>query len=224
MGRAPRVDVGGYVYHALNRANGRDDLFKDWGDYEAFERMLALAVDRFSMRLLCYCLLPNHWHLLVYPRRDGELSAFMQWLTLTHTQRVHAHRRDVGRGHIYQGRYKSFLVSTDSSFLTVARYVERNALQAKLVKKAEAWQWCSLWRRRNPRKADDVPSLTRWPVERPGNWLRRVNRPQTAAELETIRLSVSRGRPFGSDRWVATQVKRLGLASTVRPRGRPPNP
>ena len=222
MGRTPRVDIGGYVYHVLNRANGRDDLFEDDGDYEAFERVLALAVDRFSMRLLCYCLMPNHWHLLVYPRRDGDLSAFMQWLTLTHTQRVHAHRHDAGRGHVYQGRYKSFLVSTDRYFFSVARYVERNALQANLVKRADAWQWSSLWRRRNPRKVKDVPVLSPWPVERPRNWLWRVNQPETTGELESIRRSVARGRPFGNDRWVQAQVKRLGLASTVTPRGRPP--
>jgi putative transposase len=90
--------------------------------------------------------MPNHWHLLLWPRRDGELSEILRWITVTHTQRWHAHHRTAGTGPVYQGRFKSFPVQTDAHFLTVARYVERNALRAKLVPRAEDWQWSSIWR------------------------------------------------------------------------------
>ena len=107
MGRPKRVDLGGYVYHVLNRSNGRAPIFLKNGDYEAFLRIAAQALDHVpGMRLLSYCLMPNHWHLVLWPRADGELSDFVHWLTLTHTQRWHAHYRDVGTGHLYQGRYK----------------------------------------------------------------------------------------------------------------------
>ena len=165
--------------------------------------------------------MPNHWHLVVWPKHDGQLAKLMGWLTLTHTQRVHAHRHDTGRGHLYQGRYKSFLVSTDDHFLSVARYVERNPVRAKFVKRAELWRWGSLWRRRNPKVVKDVPALGPWPVPRPRNWVQRVNQAETATELEALRGSVNRGRPFGSKRWVTIQVKKLGLETTIRPRGRP---
>ena len=221
MGRSKRVDVGGYVYHVLNRANGRENLFADADDFAAFEKILAQAMDRVPVRLLAYCLMPNHWHLLVWPKHDGDLAKWVRWLTLTHTQRVHAHRHDTGRGHIYQGRYKSFLVSSDTHFLTVARYIERNPVRAKLVEQAEQWRWGSLWRRRHPKLVEDVPTLTDWPVQRPRQWAQRVNQAETSAELESLRGSVNRGRPFGPDRWVANQVKKLGLETTVRPRGRP---
>jgi hypothetical protein len=88
------------------------------------------------MRLLAYCLMPNHFHLLVWPRADGDLSQFLRWLTVTHTQRWHAHHRTAGTGHLYQGRFKSFPVQSDEHFLTVCRYVERNALRANLVGRA----------------------------------------------------------------------------------------
>ena len=134
MGRSLRTSLGGYVYHALNRGNGRAAVFHKEGDYEAFERVMAKALEHVpGMRLIAYCLLPNHWHLVLWPRRDGELSDFMHWLTLTHTQRWHAHYQNIGGGHLYQGRFKSFPVQTDEHYLTVCRYVERNALRAGLV-------------------------------------------------------------------------------------------
>lgn len=129
---------GGLVYHVLNRANGRLPIFEKNEDYEAFERVLAQAVQRVDIRLLAYCVMPNHWHLVLWPRVDGDLSRFVGWLTLTHTQRWHAHRHTTGSGHLYQGRFKSFPVQTDEHFLAVCRYVERNPLRAGLVSRAEA--------------------------------------------------------------------------------------
>jgi REP element-mobilizing transposase RayT len=133
MGRAPRTDVANYVYHVLNRANGRATLFKKEGDYTMFETVLREAKERTDMRILAYCIMPNHWHLVLYPRKNGNLSTFVNWLTLTHTQRWHAAHRTIGHGHLYQGRYKSFLCETDAHFIQLVRYVERNPLRAHLV-------------------------------------------------------------------------------------------
>ena len=137
MGRPKRAADGGLVYHVLNRANAQITIFEKSEDYEAFERVLEEAVHRTDTRLLAYCLMPNHWHLVVWPLEDGELSRFTGWLTLTHTQRWHAHRQSRSSGHVYQGRFKSFPVQEDEHFLTVCRYVERNALRANLVSRAE---------------------------------------------------------------------------------------
>jgi putative transposase len=164
--------------------------------------------------------MPNHWHLLLWSRDDGELSEVMRWITVTHTQRWHAHRQSSGSGPVYQGRFKSFPVQSDEHFLTVARYVERNALRAKLVKRAEQWQWSSLWRwaQGNP---ELLGLLCVWPVERQRQWVAWVNQSERASELEDLRCSAQRGRPFGSEGWVARIAKRLGLETTLRPRGRP---
>jgi putative transposase len=208
------------VYHVLNRANARMRIFDDDADYEAFERVLSEAVERSQTRLLAYCLMPNHWHLVVWPRKDGELSRFIGWLTLTHTQRWHAHRRSIGAGHVYQGRFKSFPVQEDEHFYTVARYAERNALRANLVRRAEQWRWGSLFRWQH-NTAEDGKLLAAWPVPRKANWIDHVNMPQTEAELQAIRRSVDRGRPFGDEAWSDRVVRRLGLETTLRPRGRP---
>jgi putative transposase len=220
MGRPLRVATGGYVYHALNRANAGLTLFEKHGDYQAFEELLLEAVERAETRLLCYCLMPNHWHLVVWPRKDGELSQFVAWLTLTHTQRWHAHRRSAGSGHLYQGRFKSFPIEQDAHFYTVARYVERNALRAKLVQQAEEWPWGSLHRWLQG-SAEDRALLSPWPLPRNRGWVEHVNAPQTAAEMEAMRRSMERGAPLGSPLWTDRVAKRLGLESTLRPRGRP---
>jgi putative transposase len=220
MGRALRAAQGGYVYHVLNRANARMTIFRNDADYEAFERVLANAVAREQTRLLAYCLLPNHWHLVVWPRKDGELSRFIGWLTLTHTQRWHAHRHSIGSGHLYQGRFKSFPVQEDKHLYALARYVERNALRAGLVRRAELWRWCSLYRWLRG-SADDRELLATWPQPRKPSWTDYVNEPQSEAELAAIRRSLRRGSPLGDDQWVTRTADKLDLETTLRPRGRP---
>lgn len=214
MGRPLRAASADIVYHVLNRANGRQRLFDDDGDYAAFERVLAQACERVAMRLLAYCVMPNHWHLVVWPRRDGDLSRFMNWLTLTHTQRWHQHRHSVGEGHVYQGRFKSFPVETSEYFLTVCRYVERNPVRAGLVERAEQWRWSSAV----PRGSVPLPA---WPMARPIDWLDRVNEAEATEQLSAIRKSVTKGQPYGSKPWVERMVRQWNLGATLRTRGRP---
>jgi len=208
------------VFHVLNRGVARMQIFEKAGDYEAFERVLCDTLREAPMRICAYCVMPNHWHMLLWPEHDGDMARFMQRLTITHVRRWQEHRRGVGLGHVYQGRYKSFPVEEDEHFLAVARYVERNALRANLVVRAEEWRWSSLWRRcRGRAHQDDI--LAAWPVEMPADWIERVNRADNEKELEALRSSVQRGRPYGAQQWQHRIVKRLGLESAYRPRGRP---
>ena len=204
----------------LNRANARMPIFTKDEDFIAFETVLEEAVARTGTRLLSYCVMGNHWHLVVWPREDDELSRFVGWLTLTHTQRWHAHRKSTGSGHLYQGRFKSFPVQDDAHFHTVCRYVERNALRANLVKRAEDWRWSSLHRWYSG-TADEKALLSAWPLRRSAGWLEHVNSSQTDAELTALRRSVNRGSPFGDETWATTATKKLGLEITTRPQGRP---
>jgi putative transposase len=221
MGRPLRAAVAGLVYHTLNRANARLPLFQKDGDYAAFEKVLYEAHERFDdVRVLAYCIMPNHWHLVLQPTTDQGLSRFLNWLTLTHTQRWHAHYHSAGSGHLYQGRFKSFPVESDAHFLTVCRYVERNALRAALVGRAEQWRWGSLWLRCYG-NTDAQGLLSPWPVPPPGSWVEWVNEAQSVAELEALRRCVQRGQPYGNPAWVHQTIERFQLHSTVRPQGRP---
>ena len=122
------------------------------------------AKKRLPMRVLAWCVMSNHWHLVLWPRGDGDLSEFMRWLTVTHTQRWHAAHHTSGTGPLYQGRFKSFPIQEDDHLLTVLRYVERNPLRANLVKRADEWRWSSLWHRVHGAAAgilDEGPLLCR---------------------------------------------------------------
>ena len=170
------------------------------------------------MRLLAYCVLSNHWHLVVWPFQDGDLSEYLRWLTVTHTQRWHAHYHTAGTGALYQGRFKSFPVQEDEHLLAVCRYVERNPLRANLVPQAETWRWGSLWHRVHG-TADSF--LDPWPMSIPAGWLEHINAPQSELELESLRRCVVRGSPFGEAGWRMAAAEKLGLLSTLKPRGRP---
>jgi len=217
MPRQPRAAVGGLVYHVLNRSNARLALFEDAGDYDAFVRVLAEAARRVPVRLIAYCVMPNHFHLILWPRDDGDLSRFMRWLTLTHTQRWHAHRHTAGTGHLYQGRFKSFPIQGDSHDVTACRYVERNALRSGLVARAEHWRWGSLARETSA----EAPTLSPGPIPHPPDWVERVNAALTPAEEEAMQRGILRGQPLGDTNWQAEITARLGLESTFRSRGRP---
>ena len=218
MGRAPRAAVGNIVYHVLNRANGRMKIFRKDKDYEIFEKILAEAKNKQPIPILTYCLMPNHWHLVLNPYKDDDLSNFMRWVTLTHTQRWHAHYKSIGYGHLYQGRYRSFPVQRDEHFLQLVRYVERNAKRAALVQKAQDWSWSSL-NRREFGTEEQKKLLSTWPVAPDKDYLQWVNEPQPKEEVEVIRYAIQRGRPYGNDIWLAKTVQRLGLETTVRQRG-----
>ena len=222
MGRPKRADAAGHCYHMLNRANLRATIFHKPGDYLAFEKLLAQAVEKFDIELFAYCLMPNHWHLVVRPGQTGEMGRFGQWLVLTHTQRYHAHHHTAGTGHLYQGRFKSFPVQSDDHFTTLCRYVERNAYSAtgRLCDAPEAWPYGSLyhWDRKT---AYGRRLLSPWPVRRRSGWTEWVAAALTSAERERLEVSMRRDSPFGQADWVRQTVEAFGLESTVRRRGRP---
>ena len=214
MPRTARASVGGLCYHVLNRGNARSEIFRKPEDYTAFLTLLREATDRVPMHILAYCLMPTHFHLALWPRRDGDLSRFLHWLLTAHVRRYHQHYQS--SGHVWQGRFKAFPIQQDDHLLTVLRYIERNPVRAGLVTRAEEWQWSSL-RERGSGGAWLHPS----PVSGPPNWAAWVNAPMTDAEVDALRRSVNRGTPFGADSWVRRMVRRLGLESSLNPRGRP---
>jgi len=195
-------------------------LFKKDEDYAAFEKVLDEAHEKVPMRVLAYCLMPSHWHLVLWPRQDGHLSRYMQWLTTTHMRRWHAHHKTRGTGPLYQGRYKSFPVQEDLHFLVVCRYVERNALRANMVKRAEDWPWSSLARRRRKPGCEWLVAIKDWPAATK-SWVTFVNHPGTDRELEALRRSAWRGTPYGEAVWQKRTSARLKLESSLRDPWRP---
>jgi len=211
--------TAGVPFHIINRGARRLALFETGADYRAFLHCLNEALAKVPVRLLAFCLMPNHFHLIAQPQVDGQLSKFMKALLGTHGQRWHAYRGTAGLGAVYQGRFKAFPIQTNAHFYTVCHYVERNALRANLVDRAEDWPWSSLFFR--CQGLSGAP-LSEWPIPIPVDWVERVNQEAPLAELEAIRLSVVGGRPLGDDSWIELTARTQGLERSIRPRGRPP--
>ena len=196
MPRTARASVGQYCYHVINRGNGRGEVFHAEGDFQAFIALLGDACRRLPMRVLAYCLMPNHFHLALWPYGDGDVSRWMQWLLTAHVRRYH--RWYESSGHVWQGRFKAFPIEQDAHLLTVLRYIEQNPIRAKMVTRAEDWRWSSArhWVRSGSQFAIEMG-----PVTRPSPWLTWINEEAAGIQLEQIRRSVNRGSPFGSPSW-----------------------
>ncbi len=213
MPRVARIVPGGLCFHVINRGNMRARVFHDDADYRDFLKLLAAACERVELRLLAYCLMPNHFHLVAWPRQDGDLGRAMQWLMTSQVRRHH--KRHGTEGHLWQGRYKSFAIQNDGHLLTVLRYVEQNPLRATLVKRAEHWPWSSA------AAGPDRVALDSGPLPRPADWLEQVNDWDDPEALAALRRNLRRGAPWGEAPWVERTAKRLGLGSLLRPPGRP---
>jgi putative transposase len=211
MPRPPRAFVANYCYHVLNRANRRAEVFHDPADYDAFISLMVRAQEHEELPILAACLMPNHFHLVVQPARARSISRWIHWLCTTHVRHYHAKYGSSGR--VWQGPYKACLIQTDQYLLAAMRYVERNALEARLVRQAEDWRWGSLrWRR-----AWKSPlALCASPIDLPSYWTEFVNQPQTAAELAAIRECVNGQKPFGDPAWTAEMEQLLPRFGTKR--------
>jgi putative transposase len=207
-----------YVYHVLNRGCHRRRLFDNTADYRFFRMLLSRARDKVGMRVCAFDVMPNHWHLVLWPERDGAVSAYVHWLCTAHVAyRVRVKGPEAG-GHAYQGRFRCFPVHDAVYYYRALRYVEANALRAGLVQRAEAWKWSSAAERTH---GSDL--LVRGPLALPADWLELVNRGLDQDDLRALRESARSGRPYGPPGWVEETAASLGLEHTLRRPGRPPH-
>jgi putative transposase len=217
MPRTGRVSPDNSIHHVLNRGNRRQTIFHKPADYDAFMNLLATTLEHVAIRILAICLMPNHFHLVLWPREGADLSWYMQCLMNTHIRRHNLHYGTTGLGHIYQGRFKNFLVQSDRYLYNVLRYVEGNAKRAGLVSDARLWRWSSLSSRVTP---DGREYLSDWPLPRPENWTDLVNAQFSPRDLRRMQHSVKKGTPYGEDAWVRTMVDCYDLQATIRSAGR----
>ncbi|MCF7957019.1 MAG: transposase [Phycisphaerae bacterium] len=206
------------MYHVMNRANGRLGIFKKDLDFIAFENILAEGIDRYGMRICGYCIMSNHWHMLLWPSTDDTMPNFMHWVTVTHTRRWHTAHGTTGIGHVYQGRYKSFPVQKNRHYLKTLRYIEANPINASMVESAAEWPWSSIAHRKGIEKPFE---LDPGPVQLPENWLEIVDKPLKDQDNAQLKTCIKKGCPFGQNDWVITTAQELHLQSTLRKPGRP---
>ncbi len=221
MARPKRKTKGGYFYHVLNRANGRLRIFKKRDDFLAFEKIIGEIQERVTVDVFGYCLMGNHWHLLLRPHRDGDLSEFMRLVSVTHATRYHHSHGTAGTGHLYQGRFKSFPVQGNNHLLNVLRYIESNPLRAQMVEKASDYKWSSYCYHSNQEDRERAFTLSSLPTKLPSNWSSQVHKDMAKSKVDEIANSIKRGAGFGDKDWVKETVVDLDLQSTINKRGRP---
>jgi putative transposase len=213
MPRTPRGALHAHVFHVLNRGNGRREVFHKEEDYRAFLALLERAKQRASVRVFAFCLLANHFHIVLQPGEGTSLSVFMHWWLTSHVRRYHRHYGT--SGHVWQGRFKSFPVQCDEHFLTVVRYVLLNPVRARVATNPFDWPWSSL---HLPGLVDD------WPLSPPRDWDAILAQTLSDDDLQRVRNSVRRQAPFGAPLWQEAVARLGGLESSLRPRGRPRKP
>ena len=224
MPRPLRPIEEGLIYHVMSRGNNRQPVFLKSGDFEAFLETLTELKQRRPYALYGYCLLNNHFHLLIRPLR-ASISRIMQSLLVSHTQRYHKHYRS--GGHVWQGRFKSPVIQDDEHLLTVLRYIEANPLRAAIVERAEDYPWSS-YPAHGLGAANELidrlapyEELSPYSAVRQRNWAKAVHQPIEEKLLASIRRSSDSGLPFGDRQWVRRLSEKLNLDLTIRPRGRP---
>ena len=216
MPRIPRGLSRGFYYHVINRGNDKKAVFRKAYDYSAFLDLVVTAKERYPVKLIAYCLMPNHFHFVMSPDEGNSLSSWMQWLMTSHVRRYHRHYES--SGHVWQGRFKSFPIQGDNHLLVVMRYVEGNPVRAGLTLSAKDWEWSS-----HRERTGDAPRILtdEIPIVLPERWTAYVDQPWSEKDLEQVRESVNRQAPFGSSQWQSAISVKMGLESTIRPRGRP---
>lgn len=216
MPRIARGLADNHVYHILNRGNNRQAIFRKEQDYETFTILIREAKRLYPVKILAYCLMPNHFHMIVMPILAEYLSKWMQWVMTSHVRRYNRHYGTVG--HVWQGRFKSFIIQKDDHLITALRYVEANPVRASLVGMANDWPWSSHKEMIGEKKRDLTDDT---PIELPNCWNKYVNKAIAEKDLGELRQSIKRQSPYGALEWRSQICGQFGLESTLRPRGRP---
>ena len=193
MARKNRFAAPGLTYHVVNRGNDRKIVFRQNFDYIAFIELLAEARRKFEVFVYGYCLMPNHFHLLIEPRAHGALSAFMQRVTGRYACTLRQQTNTVGHGHVFQRRFWNAAIYNDLAFVSVLRYIEANPIRASLVPGADLWPWSSF----TDRALRARKILSPLPLPLPPDWSELVTVSQSEEALMKIRSELTRcaGRP-----------------------------
>lgn len=216
MPRRLRHSLQGTAFHVMNRAVRKTLLFLNEQDYQAFLAVVREGIARYKVRVVVYCVMPNHWHFVVLCDRIEDISKWLHWMTGTHALRWNIAHGTRGRGAVYQSRFTAVPIQTETSLYRVCRYVERNAVRKGLVKKAEDWEFGSLHDTCN--NCNAIP-LSAWPILRPENWIEFVNSEEPEAELNELRNTLRRNQPIGDAAWQKAVAPFIGLS--MRRIGRP---
>ncbi|MFN9640213.1 MAG: hypothetical protein ACK56W_09380 [Pirellula sp.] len=217
MGRSPRISEGGFVYAVDCRGLGGKALFRNDDEYESFKGLVQESVEKLEPRLLAYCLLPKRWSAILVPRRDGDLSRWVGWLTSVHSMRRRSVSKGKSVGGLYERRFRSFPIQDNERLLEAIQFVESLGKSKKLTS-GEVYPWSSQHDRSQQKLPDWMASP---PIAFPTDWVQRSQKPLSEEISDRLENCMERGCPYGDAHWVQRTAVRFKLESTLRRRGRP---
>ena len=211
MPRRRMAGCGGFVFHAMNRSAKQLTLFDGAADYQLFFQVLKEAQHKCPIRLLEYCLMPNHFHLLLWPEADKQLSSYMRWVAGVHAQRWRRSRGTIGKGAVYQGRFKWVAVQDARHYGIARRYIWQNPVRARLVEQPQQWPWSS---------ASDIllpvrPHLADGPLLDEQSRAAAIAQTLPTADEAEMRDALRRNQPFGTPSWSHTLALRSWLIDVL---------
>jgi putative transposase len=222
MPRRPRVVFPGVAHHITQRGNNREPVFRSSGDRRFYLDLLVRHAARHGARILGYCLMTNHVHLIAVPDRGSSLA---RTLGCTHSEYALALNRTHGRsGHLWQNRFFSCPLG-ESHLLSALRYVELNPVRAGLASDPAGWPWSSARAHTVDRAADPVLNCRwveyfgRWDY---GEWREILSAGASGGEGDSIRRATYVGEPLGPQEFIAALEQQVGRRLRVMARGRPP--
>ena len=185
--------------HVCNRSAAQIKIFHSAADYVRFETCLKEMLEKFPLRLFAFCIMPNHWHLLIEGDSGQEVTQGLHWLGTTHAIRLRKDTGSIGRGAVYQNRFRAYPIQRNGAFYRVAHYIERNPVDASLCPQPEKWLWSSA----SPEKATNL-TLADWPISKPSNWAKTIQNPLDEVVLGQIHSHEILQRPYGDPEWVSS--------------------
>jgi len=219
MPRLARIVLPGVPHHITQRGNNRQDVFFIDDDRRVYLDLLGQHAERFGLKVLGYCLMANHVHLIATPSAEESLAKAVGRTHFRYTQYVNRlHRRS---GHLWQNRFYSCALD-EVHLWRAMRYTERNPVRGKLVRAAWDYPWSSAAAHTGGDDASGLLDLAQWTrLWRPVKWRAELRSPEDEQALSRIRLSTHRGRPLGSDSFLSKLERRLGRRLRPLPVGRP---
>ncbi len=217
-----RPDFSGKVLHAMNRRVDRQTLFCTDEDYALFRSLMSEAVYKFNLRILEWVLMPNHWHMLIFPETKNQVSEFMHWLCGIHAKKWRAEKDNEGNGALYQDRFKAFLVKPGLHVDRLRNYLAMNPVKANLVDNPFDWIWGSAKRVHRDCLISTIP-ISKGPPPSPSDLKELLSTPLNLTETQIDRLEKSflKGLPYGDDVWTEQMIEEYHLEHTLRKAGRP---
>lgn len=218
MPRVARIIAPQYPHHITQRGNNRADVFLDEEDKATYLSVLKNYCEKLSVEIWAYCLMTNHVHIMAVPTDEGSLSRCIGRTNLLYTQ--HINRKYKRSGRLWQNRFFSTVVETESYLWAVARYIEQNPVKAKLVNRPEDYRWSSC-RGNISGKGDGLVTSEGWLGEKERGAYKIFLMQQDPATDQKIRVSTSTGRPMGSEGFIADLERKLSRKLLPGKAGRP---